>query len=226
MSNPTDPALTATIVEWNDQKGFGFLQVGNKRVFLHRNDFAERHKRPEVGDLIRFTPGKDAQGRPCAQNAAHMNDGGRITPLVMVVLAGLLVLPVVACWRQGAPVLWIGLWVVVASLVSLGVYVADKHRARAGDWRISEAGLHLTELLGGWPGAFLAQRHLRHKVSKFNFQVVFWGIVLGYQLVACDSLQDWKLSRAAWHRISQHGTGTMTAPKTPVIEIITNTGTR
>jgi len=111
-------------------------------------------------------------------------------------------------------------------LVSYAAYAHDKRSARQGEWRISEAGLHLTELMGGWPGAFLAQRQFRHKVSKFSYQVVFWGIVLGYQLVACDSLQNWNLSRAAWNRISQHGTGAMTAPKTPVIEIITNTRTR
>jgi len=41
--------------------------------------------------------------------------------------------------------------------------------------------LHLLELLGGWPGAFLAQRRLRHKCSKRRYQFVFWLIVLAYQ---------------------------------------------
>ena len=54
MPPKTESELTAKIIEWNDRKGFGFLQVGKGRVFLHRGDFAERHKRPAVGDVIRF----------------------------------------------------------------------------------------------------------------------------------------------------------------------------
>jgi uncharacterized membrane protein YsdA (DUF1294 family) len=61
----------------------------------------------------------------------------------------------------------------------------------------------LFELIGAWPGAFLAQRHLRHKCSKSNFQRVFWLIVVGYQLAAFDSLQEWRLSRAALVRLSE-----------------------
>jgi uncharacterized membrane protein YsdA (DUF1294 family) len=82
--------------------------------------------------------------------------------------------------------------------VSYGSYALDKRRARAKEWRISEAGLHVTELLGGWPGAFLAQRRLRHKVSKRGYLFVFWLIVLAYQFAAFDSLQNWQLSRSAW----------------------------
>jgi uncharacterized membrane protein YsdA (DUF1294 family) len=66
---------------------------------------------------------------------------------------------------------------------------------------VSEANLHLLELLGGWPGAFLAQRRLRHKCSKGSYQFVFWLIVLGYQFAAYDSFHDWQYSRAAWKYI-------------------------
>ena len=38
--------------------------------------------------------------------------------------------------------------------------------------------LHLLGIIGGWPGALLAQRLLRHKNSKQSFQVVFWITVL------------------------------------------------
>jgi uncharacterized membrane protein YsdA (DUF1294 family) len=61
--------------------------------------------------------------------------------------------------------------------------------------------LHLLELLGGWPGAFIAQRRLRHKCSKRQYQVVFWAIVLLYQTTAFDSLQQWRISRALWNAI-------------------------
>lgn len=76
------------------------------------------------------------------------------------------------------------------------IYALDKRRAEEGLWRVPEVNLHLLELLGGWPGAFLAQRRLRHKCSKVSYQFVFWIIVLGHQFAAYDSLRDWQHSRA------------------------------
>ena len=32
--------------------------------------------------------------------------------------------------------------------------------------------------LGGWPGAFLAQRQFRHKTQKVSFRIVFWITVI------------------------------------------------
>jgi len=131
----------------------------------------------------------------------HVNDGGRITPLNVLVMAGLLVLPASALLRRAADFRWVGAYVLVMGALAYGAYALDKRRARAKEWRVSEAGLHLLELLGGWPGAFLAQRRLRHKCSKGSYQVVFWLIVLVYQFVAFDSLQSWQLSRAALNRL-------------------------
>lgn len=50
--------------------------------------------------------------------------------------------------------------------------------ARDGRWRIAENTLHLLALLGGWPGALLAQYRLRHKSSKPAFLIIFWATVL------------------------------------------------
>lgn len=197
MPAPTESPLTAKIVEWDLQRGFGFLQSGKQQVFLHRRDFVEHHKRPAVGDVIRFTMGKDAKGRPCATQAAHVNDGGRITVLNALVLVGLLVLPAVALERRGVNWWWAGGYALLLSALTYGAYAADKRRAREKVWRLSEGRLHFLELLGGWPGAFLAQRWLRHKCSKAGFQFVFWLIVLAYQFAAYDSLHNWQHSRAA-----------------------------
>lgn len=89
------------------------------------------------------------------------------------------------------------------SALSYWAYARDKRSAQAGEWRVSEAQLHLWELLGGWPGALVAQRRLRHKYSKASYQLVFWLIVLGYQFAAVDSFQDWKLSRAGLKWLEQ-----------------------
>jgi uncharacterized membrane protein YsdA (DUF1294 family) len=52
------------------------------------------------------------------------------------------------------------------------------------------------ELAGGWPGAFLAQRRLRHKCSKVSYQITFWLIVSLHIYVATDYLLGWRLVHA------------------------------
>ena len=115
----------------------------------------------------------------------------------ILVTIGLLVLPVIAGQRRGVDFQWVGGYVIVFSAITYWMYARDKRRAEEGEWRVPEAWLHLLELLGGLPGAFLAQRRLRHKCSKGSYQVVFWLIVLTYKVAAYDSLQNWRLSQAA-----------------------------
>ncbi len=115
----------------------------------------------------------------------------------LLVFVGLLVLPGLALQRLGGNYLWVGFYAALLSALTYWAYWCDKRRAQQGAWRMPEARLHLLELLGGWPGAFLAQRRLRHKCSKRSYQFNFWLIVLLYQLAAFDSLQNWQLSRAA-----------------------------
>ncbi len=67
---------------------------------------------------------------------------------------------------------------VVASLFAFGAYGLDKRRAVRDGRRIPERVLQASALLGGWPGAFLAQQVFRHKTLKASFRLVFWGIVL------------------------------------------------
>ncbi len=69
-------------------------------------------------------------------------------------------------------------WVLLISLATFVAYASDKRRAKTGRWRIPENTLHLLSLIGGWPGALLAQRLLRHKNRKPSFQTVFWLSVL------------------------------------------------
>jgi uncharacterized membrane protein YsdA (DUF1294 family) len=83
----------------------------------------------------------------------------------------------------------------VVSLFTFFAYRSDKRRAEAGEWRIPESMLHMGELAGGWPGAFLAQRMFRHKTVKISYQVQFWMIVLVYQIVALDSLVGWRYTK-------------------------------
>lgn len=74
---------------------------------------------------------------------------------------------------------WIIAWLYLgASLLSFTLYGIDKRAARRSNRRIAERSLHLPDLLGGWPGALIAQAAFRHKTSKRSFQFVFWLTVL------------------------------------------------
>ncbi len=121
----------------------------------------------------------------------------------ILVLILLLPLPVIAAHRLGLEYLWIGSYVAGINAIAYWVYSVDKRRAVEGSWRIPEGRLHLLELLGGWPGAFLAQRHLRHKCSKAGYQMVFWLIVLAYQFAAFDSFQNWRHTRAVLNQLAR-----------------------
>ncbi|MDA1342367.1 MAG: cold shock and DUF1294 domain-containing protein [Proteobacteria bacterium] len=59
------------------------------------------------------------------------------------------------------------------SLVTFTVYAVDKIKTHRDEWRVSEKTLHLLELLGGWPGALIAQCTIRHKNKKHLFKSFF-----------------------------------------------------
>ena len=86
----------------------------------------------------------------------------------------LLIMGIVAWMQQWHWPVWLYL---CAGLATFMVYAVDKVQAKRGGWRIPERILHLMELAGGWPGALMAQRLLRHKSSKSSYQMVFWLIV-------------------------------------------------
>jgi uncharacterized membrane protein YsdA (DUF1294 family) len=93
-------------------------------------------------------------------------------------------------------------WYVATSGLTSFLYADDKQRAQRGAWRVPELTLHLCELAGGWPGAFLAQRRLRHKHAKPGFQFVFWLLVGAHQFAAVDYLLGGRFTHAAIEAVS------------------------
>lgn len=60
----------------------------------------------------------------------------------------------------------------VMSLAALILYGADKLKAKAGAWRISEAALLSVGFFGGALGALLGMKLWRHKTRHWYFWVV------------------------------------------------------
>lgn len=93
---------------------------------------------------------------------------------------------------ERAPMSWpaLLLFYLLMSVVCFAAYALDKSAARRGERRIPERRLLLLGLLGGWPGALLAQQWLRHKTRKQPFRTLFWcsvavNLALFSALVAC-----------------------------------------
>jgi len=71
----------------------------------------------------------------------------------------------------------------VVSLVTFVTYGLDKRAARLNRRRVPEARLHLFELLGGWPGALMAQQIFAHKRRKLRFMLVTFLITAAHLAV-------------------------------------------
>ncbi len=129
----------------------------------------------------------------------HRQRRGRLSPLTVLLLIALLLVPGLAGLRLARsfdPRFVFGYFVAISCL-TFWLYWHDKRRAENDGWRTPESNLHLAEVLGGWPAAFLAQRILRHKISKTRYQIAFWSIVTFHELAVFDFISDWRYSRAA-----------------------------
>lgn len=73
---------------------------------------------------------------------------------------------------------WLIAWYGMLSIVACATYGADKSAARRGAARVSEQALLTLGLVGGWPGALVAQQVFRHKTRKRTFRRVFWATVV------------------------------------------------
>ncbi len=72
---------------------------------------------------------------------------------------------------------WVPVLYGAASIVAFAAYGIDKAAARRQANRISEQTLLILGLVGGWPGALVAQQVFRHKTRKRSFRRAFWGTV-------------------------------------------------
>ena len=169
------------ITNWKDNKGFGFITAhgGGKQVFVHIKSFLNRGRRPVGNEIVTFELTTDVKGRTQAVNVAFVGEpmpwAGPSWRLLMATLflafmAGL-------AFAGKLPFVVFGLYLVV-SAAAFFAYALDKSTARNDGWRTRESTLHFVGLIGGWPGALVAQGILRHKSKKASFQVVFWATVM------------------------------------------------
>jgi uncharacterized membrane protein YsdA (DUF1294 family)/cold shock CspA family protein len=178
-----------SIAKWNDERGFGFISPtkGGSSVFVHISSFPSGDRRPSVNEAVSYTLSFDAQGRPQAKDVRFIVGSpgsslirqtlrpGVVVPIAFAIsfLAALAALAA-AGWLDMS---WLALYY-VGSLITYGVYAHDKTAARNAGRRTPELTLHLMSLVGGWPGALIAQVLLRHKTRKSSFLLGYWFTVI------------------------------------------------
>ena len=64
-------------------------------------------------------------------------------------------------------------WILLISVLTALLYIWDKRSAIKDRRRISEKTLLTCSALGGWPGALIAGKSIRHKTQKISYRIRF-----------------------------------------------------
>lgn len=178
------------IAKWNDERGFGFIapSEGGNSVFVHISSFPRSARRPSLNEAVSYTLVFDSHGRPQANDVRFIVGSRSVSTIsqalrwdiavpIVFAMSFLVALAVFAVlgWLE---ISWLALYY-GASIITYVVYARDKKAAQNAGWRIPEATLHLMSLVGGWPGALIAQVLLRHKTRKLSFLIGY-----GFTIIA------------------------------------------
>lgn len=175
-----------------------FFQAGTDKqgrpIATHVRSAALTIDNPNIRIKPRITRKEDNRSAKTQEPANKHRLIEREIPWVKLLL--LLILPFAGAFVliKDYGVVWTFPVYLIASVVSYYFYWDDKGRAKRNEWRIPEANLQFWSLLGGWPGAFIAQQQFRHKTKKLSFQIVFWLIVIAHQLLWFD----WVVMDGKW----------------------------
>ncbi|MEO6423247.1 MAG: cold shock and DUF1294 domain-containing protein [Candidatus Nitrotoga sp.] len=185
------------ITNWNDDQGFGFVTPngGGEKAFVHIKAFSARSRRPMEGDLITYELATDLKRRYQVERvrfsdeqiiSTASNKKRSFSTIFAILFCSLLALAVI---MSKLPIA-ILIAYLTASILTFLAYAIDKSAAQNSRRRTRESTLHFFGMIGGWPGALLAQKTLRHKSKKNSFQMLFWATVI----INCFTL-GWLLTK-------------------------------
>lgn len=185
---------SGTITHWNQKKGFGFIKPdkSGRDIFMHITAIKQREYVPETGQKVRYSLGKDQDGRvravnvffpsiPAVQKTSVRKPKGRTKVKrnrFLITTAIVFLLAVIIASLLGYLSSLIAFLYCLMSLITFFIYRIDKQAAQLDIWRTKEATLQSLSLFGGWPGALAGQQIFKHKSKKIKFQLVFYFTVI------------------------------------------------
>ena len=155
-------------------------------MFVHISSLPRSDRRPSVNEAVSYTLAFDSHGRPQAKDVRFISGSGMASPMqiprpgivvpIAFAMSFLIALAALAAvgWLE---ISWLALYY-GASIITYRCYSRDKTAAQNAGRRTPESTLHLLSLVGGWPGALIAQVLLRHKTRKPSFLVGYWFTVI------------------------------------------------
>lgn len=175
------------ITKWDDERGFGFISShkGGDPIFFHVSSLHHRDGRPSLNEPVSYRVGIDPQGRRQANDVRFVGASSappmrQMRPRVAVPITfALSFLIVIAALALGG---WLEMsWLILyygTSLITYSCYSRDKTAALNARRRTPESTLHMMSLVGGWPGALIAQALLQHKTRKPSFLIAYWSTAI------------------------------------------------
>ncbi|MCU1550087.1 MAG: DNA-binding protein [Glaciihabitans sp.] len=186
----TTNRVQGTLTRWDDERGFGFISpsVAGRDVFVHVKAFPRDSERPMLYELLTYEVERAEDGRTQATRVEYVfpkrgtRSSGERDSTSSGVQAFVAIIAFIAIWADVDSYWPVPLWVLALdvglSIITFVAYRGDKRAAITGRWRTSESSLLALGVLGGWPGALIAQQLLHHKNRKREFQSQFWATVV------------------------------------------------
>jgi len=169
------------LTRWKDDQGYGFITPndGGGSVFVNVSSFSDQRRQPRRNDPVRYTVVFDGKDRARAEDIEFVVDPVHADAATgrgpgILALAVFFLLFVANSVREGkVPAEVLGLYLMASSFAFV-FYKRDRAMDINHQRRIPENTLHLWSLIGGWPGAALAQKLVKPKSPRPSFQIVYW----------------------------------------------------
>ncbi len=177
--------MIGTISEWDAEKGYGFITLSGqpKRIFFQLSDINQTGRLPQVDDYVRFQLTKDVYG---TIRATHIERPATFNFAVALVVWFASVLSASVYLFDYSPISCLLYFLI--SAISYAIYAFDKSAEQRGSWRVPSLSLYLLALIGGWPGAILAQALLYYRYHDDQFKATLWLIALANFSLFCWTL--------------------------------------
>lgn len=176
---------TGELIDWKDDRGFGFIRRPENAgdLFVHIKSIRATSQRPKLGDRLTYAIGPGKDGRPVAVDVSILGARKPVEQAPRVYAAVILIALLTTGIVLGRLPVWVSLLYGLAGVGSFLYYGADKVAANRKGWRTPERKLHIVDAAFGVIGGLLGQHVFHHKIWKSRFVIITSIIAAAHALV-------------------------------------------